>query len=152
SQLLARQALLSREVSGWASQHPVSVRWLVADRELGQARMNVVTPAALEESLYLVDAGYLYQRTDRRVALSRYLPNADPAALIGGCYYIASRERGFAGYCPLEVRCRPFGSAHSTTLLRQDVLVMDRPSPLLIPPTTVIDMEQSVLELFIRGR
>ncbi len=151
-QLTGRQALFTRRISGWQKSCPAAIRWLLADRLLADSRVRPISQDVFEESLYLVDAGYLYEGPDRRVVLSRYLPQAEPGSLLGGCYYIASRQHGFAGYCPLEVRYRPFGSATSSSLLSESVLVLDRPSALIVPPALVMDLGQSVLDLYSRGR
>ncbi len=153
SQLTAPQALVCRALRPPPEgSTPLSVRWMVADRTLGQAEFVPVSQGAFEESLYVVDAGYLYRRPDHSLILSRYLPHATPGSLLGGCFYLASRQCGFAGYCPVEVCCRAFDSDSSSIVLAQQVLVLDRPSPLLIPPAVIEELPQCVLELFSRGR
>ncbi len=153
SQLTAQQALVCQALN-WAPQGNagLSVRWMVCDRLLGSSEFRPVAPDRFEESLYVVDAGYLYRRADQSLLLSHYLPQTNPGSLLGGCYYLASRQRGVAGYCPVEVHCRPFNSSSTHIVLRQQALVLDRPSPLLIPPAIMENLDQSVLELFSRGR
>lgn len=125
--LIACPPPLSEEIAG------LTVRWTVEERLLASHTIHTVPRRAFQESLQLVDSGYLCEGPDGRTAFRTYLPCRDAIRQVAPCFRIASLITGMAGLCTLEIRTRPASSASSPAPFRLETLIGDGPS-LVAPP------------------
>jgi hypothetical protein len=129
SQLLGHQAV----VSVCLPRRPLyrdgcAIRWVLRNQVLNHSYVRAVSRAALEQSLYVVDAYYVYHNPDGRLLSSHHLPAREGVHYLRPCFLIASREPGIAALCPLEVRMQFRDPSRPPVRLAQEVLVTDGPS------------------------
>jgi hypothetical protein len=154
SQLLGNQAQVSVIPPQWPHRSGTCcVRWLLGDRLLATADVGGISPAAFQQSLYLVEGRYLSGGEDGAAALRHRPPTQDEVQVFRPCFLIASREPDVAGFCRMDVRVQFRDPARRPLLLSQEVLVLDGPT-LCLPNLAAIAEPSQVrsLELFIEGR
>ena len=153
SELRTPQAFLSALPAQWPRTLGRSVvRWKVRDQLLASSEIRGISPMALEQSLYLVDAYYLYETDDGTVVCSHHLPPRDELRRLRPCFLVASREPGMAALCPLQVRVQFRDPERPPLVLDQEVLVTDGPSRCLPELPGVADCrEVRAFELVSQG-
>jgi hypothetical protein len=127
--LAGRQAAVQAAPEGLPSWGTCwEFRWVVAERVLGRTALRTISQAAFEESLFLIDARYVYEEKRGATAFSSYLPARDSLSRLGPCFRLASHEPGVAGLMTLEVRARSRCPVHPPLAAEQEALVTDGPS------------------------
>jgi hypothetical protein len=127
------------------------VRWLVGGRCLASSLVRARTPEDFDQSLYLVDAGYTSQGPYGPPTFHPSLPPRHDLGRIGPCFRLASRESGAAALCPLELRIHWKDPARPPTVVRQEVLITDAPSPFMPHLMSAGEFEQVASFELLRG-
>jgi hypothetical protein len=154
SQLQARETLIAA-FPPWQQDHlgRCAIRWMLRDRLLARVEMRLVDLPRLLQSLYLIDARYLFQESRGTFAVSRHLPAEVGSSRLRPCFLVASREPGVAAICPFEVRIHFREPELGPRTFCQDVLVTDGPSVCLPPGMSAEDFKEvRAFELLCLGR
>jgi hypothetical protein len=133
--LVGTQAFVSAMPPRWPPPfNRCSIRWRVGDRLLAETEIRGISHLTLDDSLYAVDANYLYQDAKGSIVSSHHLPRFEGVAGFRPSFLVASREPGLAALCALQIRVLYRDPARAALVIDQDVLIADGPSRCL-PPT-----------------
>jgi hypothetical protein len=132
---------------------PWLIRWLVADRCLGERPFRVTSREDFVRTVYLVDARYACQGMTGTTGYHNYLPARGSLRCVGPCFRLASREPGAAGFCPVQLRTLFKDSERPPQVHAQEILVSDGPSSFLPPLLSAQEFEQvNSFELVCAGQ
>jgi hypothetical protein len=153
-QLLGKEAALSLVLPLWTRVlGTCSTRWILGNRSLAYAQLQVIPAEELQRSLYLVESHFLSPGKEGTGPSRHHLLAHDQAKGLRPCFLVASREAGMAGLCPLEVRVQPRDPSCRPLVCKQEILVTDRPLPCIPDLTAVGDLQQiRAFELFCNGQ
>jgi hypothetical protein len=139
SQLAGRQALVTAVPVRFPRRTGVfTATWMVGDRPLLTQRFRAITLRSFQRSLRISDTRVVVQSSRDGTRLHRQLPAVGKGDRVGPCFFVASREAGMAGLCPLQVHAVVNGGRQPFLLSDQAILITDGPA--LVAPGT-IDME-----------
>ena len=146
SQLAGKQALVSALLPKPRTTGAWSVCWKVGERELASQKMRAISRPSFHRSVYLAESRFLVQGRDGQLRSLAQLPARKEIVRAGPCFVLASRERGIAGWCNLQVRALVPGAVQPPLLLEEDVLLTD--GPLVFAPGTANVEELDRIEGF----
>jgi hypothetical protein len=154
SQLGHREALVAiaaprrpRRMGEWA------VQWTLAGRVLDRKEVRVLGQRSLRKLLYVAECRYVLQAKDGSITLTRHLPTPADGARLGPCFLIASRVPGIAAAVPLEVRVQSKSAPHAPSVLTQEVIITDGPTPYMPGTVSLTDLPDVVaFELYNKGQ
>jgi len=154
SQLAARQSLLSSPpLEGPFLEGVKSVQWCLAGRSLARHEVQVITPLAFQQTLYLAQSYFLYRDTSGGLGSSRFPPVTQEVCGVAPCFLVASRAPAVAASCQLQLRTHYKGPARRPTNQELEVLVTDGPVPCTAPVADLDHYPQiAAFELLSGGR
>jgi hypothetical protein len=154
AQLVGRETSLSIILPTWPQgAGTCSTRWILGDRLLAHAEVRVISQAAFQQSLYLVEGRFLSQGKEGAALFRHHLLAHDDTKGLHPCFLIASREPGMAGLGTLEV-CVQFRDSNRLPLVyNHEMLVTDRASLCLPNLATIADFQQiRAFDLLSKGQ
>lgn len=127
-----------------------AVHWSAGGHALASQMLRILSRAAFERSLYLVDSCYLYQDPRGVRTFSSTLPARERVLRLAPCFRFASQEPGLVAVCNLEIRAHRQRLAGQPLLHRlPQVLTTDAPTLVQLPYLEVEEFEQiEAFELF----
>jgi hypothetical protein len=154
SELQAKQAFLTVVPPRWPRYFGMcGVRWILDGRPVGHAEIRGVSQTALQRSLYLIEARYVYEESQGNVVLSHFLPARDGLSRVRPCFHLASSEPGMAALCLLEIRVQFRDPKRPPLVYEREVLVTDGPSVCTLPAPEARDIQEvRAFELLSQGR
>jgi len=142
-QLAAREALLSAlpgpgpwPVGTWA------LRWTVAGRPLAGAEVRVLPEREFRQSLSVADGHAVCEGRHRSAARLPHLYGQEARSSPRPSFLLSSREPGLAAFCPVEVKMRRKDGTCLPGVVRQQVLVTDVATPLILNQVPLEDLHQ----------
>ncbi len=153
SQLRGRQALITvvprkpRRQGGWQAT------WMLGDVPLACQKIKGISQSVFLRSLRISQTRFVLRTVQGEVQLARVLPPLEEIARVGPCFLVSSGEQGMAGLCPLQVRAQVAGAFQPPSLLEQEVLITDGPSPVAPGTLDVADLGEVLgFELLFKNK
>lgn len=142
SQLAGKQALVSALLPKPRTTGAWSISWKLAERECASRRIRIISKPHFLRSLHLAESRFLVQDREGNLRSVAQLPPRKEIARAGPCFVLASRDKGVAGWCKLQVRALVPGAVQPPLLLEQDVLLTDGPFAFMPGTADVSDLDQ----------
>lgn len=132
SQLRSRQALVTVSLPKPKRTGLTVFAWHVGEQSLGNFRVHAMGRPGMLRSLRLSATRIVLQRGDGDVEVVRALTDGVDYDRLAPCFWVSSFLAGLAGSCEFVLLAHSKGERSPVEIARQDFLVTDGPTPILM--------------------
>jgi hypothetical protein len=144
-QLRLRQALVSVMLPKLKRIGSYQLSWQLGSLCLHAHRLEAISRRTFLRSLRISATRFVVQNHDGALQVVRWLPHRDGRLVLDGiarvspCFYVTSSAAEMAGLAPFTLRALT-GDVLTTLAIKDDVLVTDGPTPLLLGAVAASDL------------